>query len=34
MRVWQVRGASASNEPVGWKLLKIDGSFTAYPIDT
>jgi len=34
MRVWQMGGGSVSNEPVGWKLLRLDEASGAYVTNT
>lgn len=30
MRVYQVRGGSVSNEPIGWKMMTFDKAFTMH----
>jgi hypothetical protein len=34
MRVWQTGGGSVSNEPVGWKLLRLDEAGGAHITNT
>ncbi|QKC99605.1 hypothetical protein EB231_16130 [Mesorhizobium sp. NZP2298] len=33
MRIWQVRGGSNSGERAGWKLMRLDETFSAHVID-
>lgn len=33
MRVWQVRGGSNSGERQGWKLMRLDETFSTHVID-
>jgi hypothetical protein len=33
MRCWQIRGGSVHNEPVGWKLMRLDEAHSAFITD-